>query len=173
MFGCSKEMDRNEVDRNEVGRYEVGRKDMGRKEVGRCSSTPTRARDSSGASRGRLPRECGRDRTRGVIPGFTREGWAEDKGEKKKASARARARKTRRQRQKVKARTREGRLTSPLGKWRTELTTSPVGPEMRTMGEDRAKRGLALEESLERLEKEGIVRCMRARLRKRRGGWIA
>jgi hypothetical protein len=36
-----------EVDRKEVGRHEVGRK-----EVGRCSSTPTRAREPSGASRG-------------------------------------------------------------------------------------------------------------------------
>jgi hypothetical protein len=79
-----------------------------------------------------------------VIPGSAREGWAEDEGEKKKPSARA-----------------------------TELTTSPVGSEMRGMGEDRAKRDLALEESLENLEKEGIVGCMRARLRKRRGGWIA
>jgi hypothetical protein len=59
------------------------------------------------------------------------------------------------------------------------LTTSPLGSEMRTMGEDRAKRDLALEESLESLarlkslEKEGIVGWMRARLRKQRGGWIA
>jgi hypothetical protein len=54
--GCSKEVGRKEVGRKEVGRHEVGRKDVGRKEVGRCSSTPTRARDSSGASKGRLPR---------------------------------------------------------------------------------------------------------------------
>jgi hypothetical protein len=77
---------------------------------------------------------------------------------------------------KAKARRQEKRLKSPLGKWRTELTTSPVGSEMRTMGGDRAKRDLALVESLESLEsleKEGIVGCMRARLRKRRGGWIA
>jgi hypothetical protein len=36
---------------------------------------------------------------------------------------------------KAKARRQEKRLKSPLGKWRTELTTSPVGSEMRTMGE--------------------------------------
>jgi hypothetical protein len=63
MYGCSKE---------------VGRKDVDRKEVRRCSSTPTRAREPSGASRGRLPRQRGRDHTRGVIPGSTREGWAEE-----------------------------------------------------------------------------------------------
>jgi hypothetical protein len=99
-----------------------------------------------------------------------RRGWSEDKAisegkGKEDEAAKAKA--------KAKARRQEKRLTSPLGKWRTELTTSPVGSEMRTMGEDRAKRDLALEESLESLEKEGIVGCMRARLRKRRGGWIA
>jgi hypothetical protein len=56
------------------------------------------------------------------------------------------------------------------------LTTGPLGSEIRTMGDDRAKRDLALEESLASLaslEMEGIVGWMRARLRKQRGGWIA
>jgi hypothetical protein len=53
------------------------------------------------------------------------------------------------------------------------LTTSPLGSEIRTMGDDRAKRDLASEESLASLEMEGIVGWMRARLRKQRGGWIA